>query len=148
MENQQSERKGEPLRFALRFPSLILQSIVIARRAIRRGIVRASRSGDAHRDGGDRQHERQCYLAQHDQSPCVEAGFSFRGLDRGTGHLFPRLYSNVVCSVQVFVCSGKCVDHIRVICLCNRTSCPIPVAMFRLFDTNSAGEGMESITIR
>jgi hypothetical protein len=113
------ERKGEPLRFALRFPSpKMITSIVIRPAtcgAIWRGIVRAGRSRNAHRDGGDRQRERQCYLAQHDQSPCVEAAFGFRGLDRGTRHLFPRLYSNVVCSLQVFICSGKCADHIRVI---------------------------------
>jgi hypothetical protein len=64
--------KGEPSRFALRFPSLMMiTSIVIATcRAIWHGIVRASRSWNAHRDGGDRQRERQCYPAQHDQSPC------------------------------------------------------------------------------
>jgi hypothetical protein len=138
------ERKGEPLRFALRFPSLaMITSIVISPAtgtAIWHGIVRASRNWNAHRDDGDRQCERECYLAQHDQSPCVEAGFGFCGLDRGTRHLFPRLYSNVVCLVQVFVCSGKCADHIRVIRLCNRTSRAILVAMFRLFDTGSARE--------
>ena len=61
--------------------------------AIWRGIVRAGRSRNAHRDGGDRQRDRQRYLAQHDQSPCVEAAFGFHGLDRGTRHLFPWLYS-------------------------------------------------------
>ena len=67
-----------------------------------------------------------------------EARSSLHGLDHGMRHLFPRSRSNGVRSVQVFVCSVKRAVHIKVSCLCSRTSCPILLVMFHIFDMSSA----------
>ena len=70
-------------------------------------------------DDGERKREGQSNLAQHGHSPQVEARSGFCGLDRGTRRLFRAGHSTGVRSVQVFVCSRRCADHINVSRRCN-----------------------------
>ncbi len=131
---------------ALKLGAVSAVSVVLVAGCIRI-VTRERPSGNAHRDGGDRQRKSQRNLGQHGHSPRVEARIGFRELDRGTRRLFPRSHSNGVRSVQVLVCSGKCADHIGVIRLCNRTSRAVLVGCFALFDTSSARRGAKSITL-
>src|SRR5262249_20763959 len=74
---------------------------VVLHRAVPAGFrTRRCRNGVAH---GERERERQSNLAQHDQSPHVEARSDFYGLDRRAPRLFPGPHSNGVRSAQVFV---------------------------------------------
>src|SRR5262245_52106475 len=67
---------------------------VVLHRAIPAGFrTRRCRNGVAH---GERERESQSNLAQHDQSPHVEARSDFYGLDRRAPRLFPGPHSNGV----------------------------------------------------
>src|SRR5262249_5238171 len=74
---------------------------VVLHRAVPAGFrTRRCRNGVAH---GERERESQSNLAQHDQSPHMEARSGFYGLDRRAPRLFPGPHSNGVRSAQVFV---------------------------------------------
>ena len=92
-------------------------------------------------DDGERKREGQSNPAQHGHSPQVEAGSGFCGLDWGTRRLFRAGHSTGVRSVQVFVCSKRCADHINVSRRCNRTSSHIRRAMFHFFDMSFGETG-------
>jgi hypothetical protein len=85
---------------------------VVLHRAVPAGSRTSRRRNDV--DDGERKREGQSNLAQHGHSPQVEARSGFCGLDRGTRRLFRAGHSTGVRSVQVFVCSRRCADHINV----------------------------------
>ena len=85
---------------------------VVLHRAVPAGSRTSRRRNDV--DDGERKREGQSNLAQHGHSPQVEARSGFCGLDRGTRRLFRAGHSTGVRSVQVFVCSKRCADHINV----------------------------------
>jgi hypothetical protein len=100
---------------------------VVLHRAVPAGSRTSRRRNDV--DDGERKRQGQSSLAQHGHSPQVEARCGFFGLDRGTRRLFHAGHSTGVRSVQVFVCSKRCADHINVSCRCNRTSGHIRLMM-------------------
>ena len=112
---------------------------VVLHRAVPAGSRTSRRRNDV--DDGERKREGQSNLAQHGHSPQVEARSGFCGLDRGTRRLFRAGHSTGVRSVQVFVCSKRCADHINVSRRCNRTSGHIRRAMFHLFDMSFGETG-------
>ena len=105
---------------------------VVLHRAVPAGSRTSRRRNDV--DDGERKREGQRNLAQHGHSPQVEARSGFCGLDWGTRRLFRAGHSTGVRSVQVFVCSKRCADHINVSRRCNRTSGHIRRAMLHFFD--------------
>ena len=112
---------------------------VVLHRAVPAGSRTSRRRNDV--DDGERKREGQSNLAQHGHSPQVEARSGFCGLDRGTRRLFRAGHSTGVRSVQVFVCSKRCADHINVSRRCNRTSGHIRRAMFHFFDMSFGETG-------
>jgi len=112
---------------------------VVLHRAVPAGSRTSRRRNDV--DDGERKREGQSNLAQHGHSPQVEARSGFCGLDWGTRRLFRAGHSTGVRSVQVFVCSKRCADHINVSRRCNRTSGHIRRAMFHFFDMSFGETG-------
>jgi hypothetical protein len=112
---------------------------VVLHRAVPAGSRTSRRRNDV--DDGERKREGQSNLAQHGHSPQVEARSGFCGLDRGTRRIFRAGHSTGVRSVQVFVCSKRCADHINVSRRCNRTSGHIRRAMFHFFDMSFGETG-------
>ena len=112
---------------------------VVLHRAVPAGSRSSRRRNDV--DDGERKREGQSNLAQHGHSPQVEARSGFCGLDWGTRRLFRAGHSTGVRSVQVFVCSKRCADHINVSRRCNRTSGHIRRAMFHFFDMSFGETG-------
>jgi hypothetical protein len=114
---------------------------VVLHRGVPAGSRTSRRRNDV--DDGERKREGQSNLAQHGHSPQVEARSGFCGLDRGTRRIFRAGHATGVRSVQVFVCSKRCADHINGSrrCRCNRTSGHIRRAMCHFFDISFGETG-------
>jgi len=70
------------IRSVMTFTSIVIRPATCP--TIGHRIVRASRSWNAHRDGGDCEYKRESYPAQHDRLPVSKPGLASADQTRGT----------------------------------------------------------------